>query len=169
MAEKSARTRLALSLVSAATLAMVAASPAQANIPPVGTEFQIKTAFEGKLVCVSSHKTDARNYALVDCDRDDANQHWKRTSNGRGIVSVTTGECLADNSISSAICKHRQPVAEAWHQGRYGRVWHQGRDSITKTFLRTSRHNTQGAVLGFQTSTNGTTPQGAGFFAFDMV
>ncbi|MGD3112641.1 hypothetical protein [Streptomyces sp. YGL11-2] len=167
--KRTACTRIVSSLVAAATLAVVGAAPAQANIPPVGSEFQIKTVFEGAFMCVSSEMKDASTYALVPCDREAANQHWKRTPNGRGIVSVATGNCLATDSIGGALCKHGKPGAEPWHQGRYGRVWRKGGDSITKTFWHTFRHNFHGPVLGFLTRTNGTTPEETGFFAFDMV
>ncbi|MEU8913993.1 hypothetical protein [Streptomyces nigrescens] len=165
--KRSFPTRLILSLVSAATLAAVAASPAQANIPPVGNEFQIKTVFEGTFMCVSSEKKDAVLHALVSCDREDVKQRWKRTPNGRGIVSVATKECLAETSIGAEWCKRQPPVSEPWHQGRYGRVWKKG--SISKTFWLPFRHDFFGPVLGFAERGNGTTPEDAGFFAFDMV
>jgi hypothetical protein len=164
------RTRLVLAVAAVATLAGVTAGPAQANIPPTGTEFQIKTAFEGSMLCVSSDKKDAATWALVPCDREDIKQHWKRSPSGRNIVSVATKQCIATHSLVSDMCKHgRDPQGEPWQQGRYGRVWRKGDNSITKTFFEPIAHQFHGPVLGFVGTTNGVTPERAGFFAFDTV
>ncbi|MFZ3562885.1 hypothetical protein ACOKM5_43920 [Streptomyces sp. BH097] len=161
--------RFALTAAIAGVLATGAASSAQATIPPAPKAFQIKTVFEGKMMCVSSHKTDAVNWGLVDCDRDDTGQHFKRASNHRGIQNVSTGKCIAENPGMDAVCRAGKEVGTPWKQDRYGRVFKQGDNSITRLYFHVFRHNSQGPVLGFKGTTNDVTPEETGYFAFDAV
>ncbi|MFF5423721.1 MULTISPECIES: hypothetical protein [unclassified Streptomyces] len=160
--------RWVLSAAATAALVAVAAVPARADIPAAGTVFQLKTAFDGTMLCVSSTKKELA-WTLVPCDKEDASQHWKSTANGNGIKSVATGECLENESLIAKLCKHREPTANPWQQDRQGRVWRQGDNSITRTFLMPLKHNSYGNILSFGTLSDGTTPESAGLFAFDSV
>ncbi|MEV0925477.1 ricin-type beta-trefoil lectin domain protein [Streptomyces spongiicola] len=159
--------RSAVSLCASAALVTGFAAPAGADVPAVGTAFQIKTAFDGAMLCVSSRETDAATYALVPCDSADSAQQWQLTPNGSAIKSLSTGKCLASGSIERSLC---QPAyGHPWQEDRNGRVSRQEDNSITRTFWKAFKHNSYGNVMGFATSANGTTPSQAGFFAFDPI
>ncbi|MFF7335877.1 hypothetical protein ACFZAT_00925 [Streptomyces sp. NPDC008163] len=160
-------TRGAVSLCASAALVTAVGAPAGADVPAVGTTFQIKTAFDGAMLCVSSREADAITYALVPCDSTDSAQRWQLTPNGSAIKSLSTGKCLASGSIERSLC--RSPYGHAWQEDKNGRVSRQEDNSITRTYWSPFKHNSHGNVLGFQVRGNGTTPEQAGFFAFDPI
>ncbi|MEU3002629.1 hypothetical protein ABZ684_34645 [Streptomyces sp. NPDC006995] len=164
---KSLLTRSAVSLGASAALVAGVAAPAGADVPAAGTTFQIKTAFDGTMLCVSSRATDAATYALVPCDSTDSAQHWQLTPNGSAIKSLSTKKCLASGSFERSLC--RSPYGHPWQEDKNGRVFRQEDNSITKKFWSPFKHNSHGNVLGFSTRSDGTTPPGAGFFAFDPI
>ncbi|MBK3533618.1 ricin-type beta-trefoil lectin domain protein [Streptomyces sp. MBT56] len=164
---KSTLTRCAVSVCASAALVGVAAVPAGADVPAVGTTFQIKTAFDGTMLCVSSQETDTVTYALVSCDSTNRAQQWQLTSDGREIKSLATGKCLASGSIERSTC--RNLYGHPWQEDKNGRVSRQEDNSITRTFWRPFKHNSFGNVLGFVRPSNGTTPDGLSLFAFDPI
>ncbi|MGW8981357.1 hypothetical protein ACWGQ9_01700 [Streptomyces parvus] len=164
---KSLLARGAVSLCASAALVTSVAAPAGADVPGVGTTFQIKTAFDGTMLCVSSREADAATYALVPCDSTAAAQQWQLTPNGSAIKSLSTGKCLARGSVERSLC--RSPYGHPWQEDKNGRVFRQEDNSITRTFWDPFKHNSHGNVLGFSMRSDGSTPQGAGFFAFDPI
>ncbi|WP_328315391.1 hypothetical protein [Streptomyces sp. NBC_00388] len=164
--------RAAFILAGAAALAATTLAPANADIPPAGTTFQIRTQFEGKAMCAEEPKPNDFGvlfYPFSHCDKRNPYQKWRLSKNGEGIQNIQSKICLHDHQYLAKHCVSVPRGKLAWKQDGKGHVFRQDGDAITRKFWYVIPHNYKGLIMSFQRTTNNTVPSNAGTFTFPTV